>query len=119
MLFFALIAPTAMVLPEPASVPFPEEGQKAVMALAEGDLFDAESARWRWPDYVEGRKVYCGYLNAKNRMGAYVGFKPFMVYLSRETGQLKVSDLRIPTGSEERQSLLTECAERGALIQPF
>lgn len=43
-------------------------------------LLDGESARWRWPKHVAAFGMYCGFVNAKNRMGAYTGFTPFMVF---------------------------------------
>lgn len=42
-------------------------------------LIDGESARWRWPLHQTEFGTYCGWVNAKNRLGAYTGWTPFMV----------------------------------------
>jgi hypothetical protein len=53
---------------------------KALIAKVPYDFFDPSSAKFRnlrkaatqYPD-----RTICGQVNAKNRLGAYVGFKPF------------------------------------------
>ena len=51
----------------------------AIRAEFRKTLTDPESARFRWlarksPD----GNTYCGFINAKNRFGGYVGFKPYI-----------------------------------------
>lgn len=65
--------------------PSPEEKRIAdfvVLAKAEleSNLFDPESAQYRnlRAGRVKDSDVVCGDLNARNRMGGYVGFKPFV-----------------------------------------
>jgi hypothetical protein len=65
-----------------------EEQQKALQGRAktamEGYLFDPFSAKFR--NLRAGRGgALCGEVNAKNRMGAYVGFKDFVVGKDRST----------------------------------
>lgn len=56
--------------------PSAAEQQKAKTAF---DIiaYDGPSARWRF-ELVKSGKLVCGYVNAKNRMGGYVGWTPFI-----------------------------------------
>lgn len=45
-------------------------------------LLDGSTAQYRWPDYNPKGTVYvtyCGFVNAKNAYGGYVGFRPFKI----------------------------------------
>lgn len=42
-------------------------------------LVDPESSKFRDVEYFKGTGATCGYVNAKNRMGGYVGFTIFVV----------------------------------------
>lgn len=53
--------------------------KRDIIAQVKDKLLDGESARWRWPKHIAEFGLYCGFVNAKNRMGAYTGFTPFMV----------------------------------------
>lgn len=58
--------------------------QAAVKKAMASQLFDPFSARFQ--DLRAGRKgAICGKYNAKNRYGAYVGFKDFVLSRDRET----------------------------------
>ncbi len=73
MLMVVMAALTALQGPEPGPVtPSLVAGAKAAL---DERLFDYPSARFR---DVRGRdKVLCGFVNAKNRMGAYSGWSRF------------------------------------------
>ncbi len=70
------------------------------------DLIDPDSARFRDPyaakttltkaDVTKNVTVVCGEVNAKNRMGGYVGFEPYAVII--ENG--KVAKKQIGAGVE-------------------
>jgi len=45
-------------------------------ALVSAQLIDPDSAKFR--NVREHGAIVCGEVNGKNRMGAYVGFKPFV-----------------------------------------
>jgi hypothetical protein len=62
-----------------APSPLPVGKQAAVKAFFDAQLFDGISARWKWPAQRGSTAVYCGWVNAKNRMGAYTGWSPFYV----------------------------------------
>lgn len=53
--------------------------RREIIVQIKDNLIDGDSARWRWPKHAEKFGLYCGFVNAKNRMGAYTGFAPFMV----------------------------------------
>lgn len=50
-----------------------------IVAQIKDQLLDGDSAKWRWPAIMADDATYCGFFNAKNRMGGYTGFKPFMI----------------------------------------
>jgi len=52
--------------------------QAAIKAKADLLMFDGPSSRWQWP-LKRDADVYCGFVNGKNRMGAYVGWTPFYI----------------------------------------
>lgn len=59
---------------------------EAIRSALDRDLYDSQSARFR--DVQVGRdpkpgdlRFACGQVNAKNLMGAYVGYRPFAVVM--------------------------------------
>jgi hypothetical protein len=65
------------------------EAEKTVVRTAIGaELNDPDSAAYRWQDVktVDLRPRYCVEVNAKNRYGGYVGFKPVMVQTTINNG---------------------------------
>lgn len=50
---------------------------KAYDALFDS-LNDSDSAKFKDVEFFKGNGALCGYVNAKNRMGAYVGFTQFI-----------------------------------------
>lgn len=83
-LMLALILSPAPALTETWDIPPPLDSKaKALLQVAIKDrLMDGDSAKWRWLPYRSGQSTvtqYCGFVNAKNRMGGYTGFNPFWV----------------------------------------
>lgn len=79
----------------------PEE--RAVVANSvKTDLIDPTSVLFKWATF-EGTAsasgmFYCGLFNAKNRMGGYVGFKPFNAKVTYDGSRIiAVTDIFIPT----------------------
>lgn len=65
----------------------PKINEKALKAAMETKLKDAESARFRGITYYpksDGMWVMCGEVNAKNSMGGYAGFEPFLALAVRD-----------------------------------
>lgn len=65
--------------------PIQVEMQNAVLA----ELTDPGSAEFR--NVRKSTIGYCGEVNAKNRMGGYVGFKAFTTYKDSQTGMWKTT----------------------------
>lgn len=60
--------------------------QRSIKSHFDAELLDGLSARWKWPAQ-RSPTMYCGWVNAKNRMGAYTGWTPFAVLI--EKGKVK------------------------------
>lgn len=80
-MLFPLLLAAATVTERPVT---PAE-QGAVRRYFDGVLFDGQSARWRF-DKVRGDLFVCGYVNAKNQLGAFTGWKPFYWSKGDKTG---------------------------------
>lgn len=52
-----------------------EDDQRALINILESKLADARTARLK--GLVKQATVYCGEVNAKNRLGAYTGYQKF------------------------------------------
>lgn len=48
-------------------------------------LKDPDSAKVRWPAF-QGGTAYCGFFNAKNSYGGYVGYQAFMASVKKTDG---------------------------------
>lgn len=107
-------APTGPYSLSPAS-------KRDIIAQVKDKLLDGESARWRWPKHVAEFGLYCGFVNAKNRMGAYTGFTPFMVLGGvgdgpKATGQFKVFSATLATDNPSDGDTVVVnkmCADKG------
>lgn len=55
--------------------------QQGVKEMVGKELNDPFSAQYAWQP-VKDDYLYCGWVNAKNAFGAYVGYRPFMVIYS-------------------------------------
>lgn len=52
--------------------------QSEITKHLDNKLLDGKSARYHWQP-VQSSKVYCAHVNAKNRLGAYTGWRLFYV----------------------------------------
>lgn len=92
-----------------------------IIRQVKDSLIDGESARWRWPLHQPKWGFYCGFVNSKNRMGAYVGFVPFYVSggigdAPKSTGEFKVfmKGIATPDGADmESEIVYKMCAKEG------
>ena len=89
------------------------EAKDAVEASIKDRLFDGDSARWRWPERIEGQDFYCGFVNAKNSYGAYTGFKPFMVMLVQGTKGWFSAFVGVGDTENAEIAVRDQCAARG------
>lgn len=107
---------------EPDMVKFRRIAEQALI----GRLFDPESARIEWPyGFLNGywkplfqKKIEgywtCGMINAKNRMGGYVGAKSFVVVVSPDA---VVRYVEIGTG-DDFDLLAAQCANSSKVLPP-
>lgn len=58
--------------------------EKQAQEIAARDLVDPASAQFRDVRPVDGTKCVEGQINAKNRMGGYVGFRLFLVDMNKK-----------------------------------
>lgn len=101
------LSATACAATRPAS---PKE-LSAIRASLQEQLFDADSAKFMHVQVNADQTIACGLVNAKNRYGAYVGFRPFMVIVMEMPGTAPV--VTAPGVEEEGQTAVREtCAER-------
>jgi hypothetical protein len=63
-------------------VPITPARQAQIKARFDNVLLDGVSARWKWQPQ-RSRLLYCGWVNAKNRMGAYSGWSPYYVMFEK------------------------------------
>ncbi|WP_409693651.1 hypothetical protein [Limnobacter sp.] len=81
----------------PKEPPLEEKISKVVEEAVKLKLKDPDSAQFR-NVYVkkilteENSYAVCGELNAKNSMGGYVGFKPFLAFASTKENEVKAGD---------------------------
>jgi hypothetical protein len=62
--------------------PFNAATKGSLQAAVKDRLLDGDSAKWRWLPFRNDQTTvaqYCGFVNAKNRMGGYIGFNPVWV----------------------------------------
>lgn len=73
------IRPAEQRQPQHSAEEYPYEESLREVLIAEGSLFDPASAQFK--DLVSSKrfKAWCGQMNAKNRMGGYVGWAYFAV----------------------------------------
>lgn len=101
--------------------PMPPRDRAIISAAIGARLRDGESARYRWPDEYPDGAIYCGFYNAKNAFGAYVGFLPFMILGvhangPRGDGRYIVSEMRLATEDPDDAAsgiVRRMCAENG------
>jgi len=104
-------ATTAKIEIDTASVPTTADermsiDEKTMMRMKEEvakDFLDPDSARFRGVVPTEKGGVLCGFVNAKNRFGGYVGFRPFAY--NTITGKATTYD---PPGDNEALFKITE-----------
>lgn len=115
LLIFLLIAP-GVACAQSAPRALTDRNKADIVRQIKDDLTDGESARWRWPRQVDSA-VYCGWVNAKNRMGAYAGWAPFLVIGTvATTGEFKTYGATFATGDlSDRATIVVYrmCSESG------
>lgn len=77
------------ILAASLSVPTAQE-QASIKNAFEDVLLDAASARFRWPK-LASEASYCGWVNAKNAVGAFTGWQQYyLIYSMSKDNKLVV-----------------------------
>ena len=115
----ATVALSAPALAADASAPWTLSARNKadIVRQLKDRLADGETARWRWPKHQPQFGLYCGWVNAKNRMGAYTGFTPYMVVGGvgtgpKATGEFKVYEVSFGHGNEA-SVVAKMCGDKG------
>lgn len=67
-------------LAAPRELPLPL--RQGIMRFLNARMLDGPASRYKWPAQRKSKLLYCGWINGKNTMGGYVGWRPFYVYFS-------------------------------------
>lgn len=95
----------------------PEAKKAEVQRLAEVELLDGRSARFIWPKQRDAG-AYCGFVNAKNSLGAYTGYKPFYVSVSGKAESLIILAPDLGHSRTIVDLFSKACTERGYSLSP-
>ena len=71
--------------------------QAAIRSYMEVSLIDSTGTRWFWPT-SRHNQFYCGWINGRNRMGGYVGWKKFLATFQSDTSNV-VRDVSVEGAS--------------------
>ncbi|WP_049273158.1 hypothetical protein [Pseudomonas putida] len=83
-----------------------------IEAAVKERLVDADSAKFKFPKY-SGGSVYCGQVNAKNRMGGYAGFAVFQTMILSSSSIMLLGVGSSDPNDSSTSALLTTCREAG------
>ncbi|MGV2980006.1 hypothetical protein ACERNI_07345 [Camelimonas sp. ID_303_24] len=93
--------------------------QAALAKSLSPGLNDPESVQWRWlplnmQTFEKGQGRYCGYLNAKDGAGNYLGFQPFLAAVRTARKEIRSGELAlVATDAEAMQVVKRMCAQSG------
>lgn len=121
----ALVSAPILLAAAPSERPLRPAEATAIKQAIETQLVDPSSAQFHMGAIHPASEYYCGLVNAKNRMGGYNGFEPFMVRFNPDrTIKIVIMPERAGGGplslSEDaflrdslRQTIRQKCAENG------
>jgi hypothetical protein len=89
----------------------PQEKSKIRDVVTEG-FNDPDSARFRWLPLRSGAVAYCGMVNAKNRLGGYTGYSPFIVGLVTK-GKVVSDVILMGVDADMAEGYYEVCAKNG------
>ena len=78
-----IISILLLLVDEPLA-PFTDNDKKIIQNKLDTVLIDGQSARHKWVAR-KNTTAYCGWVNAKNQMGAYTGWKPYYILYAKPT----------------------------------
>lgn len=113
MLFSMLVA-----MAEFAPRPLPDADRIAIQKVSEIKMLDGKSARFIWPKQRDA-SLYCGFVNAKNAMGGYTGYKPFSVLLGKPASGFSILDYGAKGSSKTLIGVFSKaCQDHGYSLNP-
>lgn len=80
-------------------------------------MFDSETARYLWPERRDPI-IYCGFVNAKNRYGGYVGWTLYIANFPIEKSDV-LQTVTSATPGNPGKYMSKICAERGYAVTPI
>lgn len=101
----AFIAMTCLIAGSCSAIPGTEANtEKQARAALRMTLYDSDSARFANAQAIDAKsphagKLLCGEVNAKNKLGAYIGFRNFFAYPAENLAGV---DPRQEGGAEQR-----------------
>ena len=91
----------------------PSDSDK-IKTIVKGVLIDGESAQFSDLKYYQSTKFGCGFVNAKNKLGGYVGKKKFIVSLEQNAANID-PEREIPEAPKAPNYISAEATMRYAL----
>ena len=98
----ALFAAPILLATSSAERPLSASERAQITLAIEAKLVDPASAQFRMGSLRPASEYYCGLVNARNRMGGYNGFEPFMVRFNPDR-TTKIAVLPDPKDREMEQ----------------
>lgn len=120
-LVVVMVSLTSMASHEAMARELTVKEKAVIMKAVRNELTDPESARFKWVKLAEEVDIkspdavsfYCGLVNAKNKMGGYVGDKPFLAILGWRHGKIHPAAFVQVSGNASDEFLFSKCAEKG------
>ena len=106
------ISSTSVVCSAATGKQFSAQQKASIEQAVRDQLSDPDSAKFKLPAFLGGQ-VYCGEVNAKNKMGGYNGFAPFQVFVLDRAGKSSFVVLGVGEPGSSSQALRQTCAEAG------
>lgn len=110
------LAASSLLLAQAAATPAQRQLTAQERALIQNtvvsELTDPDSAQFKMLPLAIASDQYCALVNAKNRFGGYVGFRPFIIYVEKDDrGEVvSVNRLSIDSGRSAFASRFTRTA---------
>lgn len=105
-------------VPPPQTPPAPLSAAAKTQIQQKLDLIlkDGASARFLWQTRLHA-DFYCGFVNAKNSMGGYVGWNLFSAHFDRSAANGQVV-AKVSLSADDEASVRLECARHGYATSP-
>ncbi|ECJ6094791.1 hypothetical protein GR78_19095 [Salmonella enterica] len=96
---------------EGAAKPLALDQQNYIKSVLSNQLLDPDSAKYKFPDYIEGNSTYCFKLNATNTYGGYTGYR--WVQIAYNSVAQKKNDAVVDINVLPKEVFEESCKELG------